>query len=81
MIPHEDLEQILLSRLESLLPSEQIAELVSEIEQIENEWEEVQVQHRQMGYSMSLNCPDICWLADQIFKGEILKFHRKKKLH
>lgn len=79
MIPHTDLEQLLLSRLEPLLPSEQIAKLVREIEQIENEWEEVEVEHRRMGYSMSVNCPDICWLADQIYKGEILKFYRKKK--
>ena len=79
MIPREPLEEVLKRHLKGVLPQHEVHDLVNDIEQLENDWEEVKVSHREMGYSMSVNCPDICWLADQVFNGAEIKLYRRKK--
>ena len=79
MVPRRELEELLQNRLTGVLPQQEFRELVNEIERLEDDWEEMNVAHREMGYSMSVNCPDICWLADQVYNGAQIKLYRRKK--
>jgi hypothetical protein len=79
MIPRRELEELLEDRLKGILPRQEFRELVTEIDCLEDEWEEMNVAHREMGYSMSVNCPDICWLANQVYNGAQIKLYRRRK--
>ena len=79
MVPRRELEELLQNRLKGVLPQHEFRDLVTEIERLEDNWEEMNVAHREMGYSMSVNCPDICWLADQVYNGAQIKLYRRKK--
>ena len=79
MVPKRELEELLENRLTGILPQQEFRDLVTEIERLEGDWEEMNVAHREMGYSMSVNCPDICWLADQVYNGAQIKMYRRKK--
>ena len=78
MIPHNELSELLENRLVGHLDEEGIQSLISQIEGLETGWEELNVSHLDMGYSKSVNCPDICFLAEQIDKGAQIKLYRKK---
>ncbi len=79
MIPRSDLTELLQKRLQEYMPKQKLQELITDILALEEGWEELEVSHRDMGYSMSVNCPDICFLADQIDQGSIIKLFRKRK--
>ena len=79
MIPQEELAELLRKRLQDVLSRHRIDELVGEILGLESGWEEMDIPHSDMGYSVSASCPDICWLAEQIDRGSIIKLYRKKK--
>jgi len=79
MIPRDQLTSLLRARLEKLLSQQELDELAAQILAIENEWEEMDVPHRDMGYCMSDLCSSICWLANQTEQGAVIKFQRKKK--
>ena len=81
MIPRIQLEHLLEEKLKDHLPPQELTGLMAELSHLDDEWEEVDVSHREMGYSLSVNCPDICWLADQVYQGEQFKLYRKKKTH
>jgi hypothetical protein len=78
MIARKSIEDLLQSRLRDAVPPQQLESLLADLRGLDAEWEEVPVTHREMGYSMSVQCPDICWLADQIYQGAQFKFYRKK---
>jgi len=80
MIPEKELEALLRNRLHETMPSQKIDELVSEIKSLGDGWEEVTVGHRDMGYSMSVNCADICWFADHVCQGEAIRDDSKKRV-
>ena len=77
MIPREEIEAVLETRLKGLLPKQEIVELSHKIQGLEAGWQEMDVSHRDMGYSMSVNCPDMCWLANQVYQGAVIKLYRK----
>ena len=79
MIHPAELELLLKRKLEGTLSQEKLADLFRQIQALNDQWEEVPISHREMGYSMSVNCPDICCLAEQIYEGNVFKFYRKKK--
>ena len=78
MIPRTELADLLQKRLGNYLTKEKLDELTAEILNLEAGWEEVDVSHKEMGYSMSINCSDICWLADQVDRGQVIRMYRKK---
>ena len=78
MISRKEVEGLLQSRLKDAISPSQLDTLLTDVGQLDDDWEEVDVAHREMGYSMSVQCPDICWLADQIYQGGKFKFYRKK---
>lgn len=78
MLPGKELTELLQNRLhDRLIPSE-IEKLAGEILALQNDWEEVTIAPSDMGYSVSIGCPDICWLADQVDRGAVFKIYRKK---
>ncbi len=79
MIPRKQLTSLLRARLEKLLSPQEIDELTNEILSIEDEWEEMDVPHQDLGYIRSDLCSSICWLADQSEQGAVIRFQRKKK--
>ncbi len=79
MIPQKELEELLRNRLRESVAPQQVESLIAEISKLSNGWEEMDVSHKDMGYSMSVTCPDICWLADQIYQGAVIRIFRKKK--
>ena len=79
MIPRDELTSLLRTRLEKVLSRQEIDDLANQIVSIEDEWEEMEVPHRDMGYSMSDLCSSICWVANQSEQGAVIKFQRKKK--
>ena len=78
MIPRTELAGLLRNRLGAYLSNEKLDELATEILSLEGGWEELDVSHKEMGYSMSVNCTDICWLAEQVDHGAVIKMCRKK---
>jgi hypothetical protein len=79
MIPRKELRKLLQDRLRNVMSDDKVDQLVSEILDLEGGWEEMDISHRDMGYSVSVNCPDICWLADQVDQGSVIRLYRKKK--
>ena len=78
MIPRTELADLLRNRLGDYLPKAKLDELATEILNLEAGWEEIDISHKEMGYSMSVNCSDICWLADQVDHGAVIKMYKKK---
>jgi hypothetical protein len=77
VIPRKEIEEVLEEKLAGRVTAREIEDLSRAIQGLEEGWEEVTVSHRDMGYSMSVNCPDMCWLADQVYKGAVIKLYRK----
>ncbi|MBZ5497116.1 MAG: hypothetical protein LAP85_11990 [Acidobacteriia bacterium] len=78
MMPGKELTELLQNRLRNNLAPAEIEKLAAEILALEKGWEEVGIPHSDMGYSVSVGCADICWLADQVDHGAIFKIYRKK---
>ncbi len=79
MIPQREITELLRTRLREFMPPEKLEELIAEVKELDGEWEELEVAHRDFGYSVSETCPDICWLAEQVDRGSVLRLYRKKK--
>jgi len=79
MLAREELAKLLHDRLGGAVPERKIDEIVGEVLALESGWEEMQIGHGDMGYSVSANCSEICWLAEQIDRGSTIKMYRKKK--
>ncbi len=80
MIAREELTQLLQKRLQDCVSAERIETIVRDIQELDQGWEEMSVRPQDMGYSTSLDCSSICWLASQIEQGAVLKIYRKKNL-
>ncbi len=78
MIPGKELMDLLKNRLRERLAPKEIERLAAEISALESGWDEVDVAFGDMGYSVSVGCADICWLADQVDRGGVFKIYRKK---
>lgn len=78
MVVRNELLALLQQRLKGRLPDNEIARLAEEIAGLDQEWEEVDIDPETMGYTLSVDCPDICALAEAISKGEEFRFFRKK---
>jgi len=78
MIPKKGLSELLENRLRAFVPQPEMSALMADIDKLDQDWEELDVSHRDMGYSLSTNCPDICYLADQVYHGAVIKLYRKK---
>ena len=79
MIPRGELAGLLHERLKNIMPQNEIDQLVGEIAGLEGGWEEMDIPHGDMGYSVSSACSEICWLASEIDRGSAIRLYRKKK--
>jgi hypothetical protein len=80
MIPRKELTELLRTRLLDFIPPKVTEKLITDILLLEEEWEEINVEPREMGYSTSIDCSNICWLANQVEQGAVFKIYRKKQL-
>jgi len=78
MIPSKELIDLLRVRLDGRVSEEEIERLAGEVLELEGGWEEMDVAHRDLGYSHSDLCSSICWLAEQTDQGSVIKMYRKK---
>ncbi len=78
MIPLRELIELLQSKLGNRISTEEIERIAADITALEEGWEEINIAHSDMGYSLSVGCADICWLADQVEHGAAFKIFRKK---
>ncbi len=77
MILRDELMDVLRRSLPKVAEKE-LAEIADQIQALEREWEEVHVPHSDLGYSVSENCSEICWLASEAARGARLRILRKK---
>ena len=78
MIGKNEIVQVLEKHLGSDRSKESIQKLAQELVALEKDWEELQFEEEEMGYTMKVDCGDICFLAEQIQKGATVRIFRKR---
>lgn len=58
--------------------TDQMAAAANAIVGLEEEWEEVSQREDQMGYHYSAQCSDICYLAQQVERGDTFRLFRRR---
>ena len=58
---------------------EQIAAAANAIVGLGDEWEDVTDRQDEFGYNFSAQCSDICFLAQQVERGDEFRFFRRRK--
>jgi hypothetical protein len=58
--------------------AEQMAAAANAIVGLSDEWEEVTDREPDLGYHFSVQCSDICYLADQSQHGEQFRLFRRR---
>lgn len=60
---------------------DQMAAAANAIVGLDDEWEEVTEREEQLGYHVSPTCTDICYLAQQVERGDAFRFFRKRAVY
>jgi hypothetical protein len=60
-------------------PPEQLAAAANAIVGLDDEWEDVTQREPEMGYNFSPDCADICYLAQQVERGDQFRIFRRRK--
>ena len=60
---------------------DQMAAAANAIVGLADEWEEVTEREDQLGYHVSAACTDICYLAQQVERGDTFRFFRRRAVH
>lgn len=79
MIVRDDLVKSLKRKLDGRLSEAEIDALAKEITGLQGDWEEINIDPQEMGYTMSVDCSDICALAEAIAKGREIRFFMRKE--
>jgi hypothetical protein len=58
--------------------TDQMAAAANAIVGLDDEWEEVTEREDQLGYHVSAACTDICYLAQQVERGDSFRLFRKR---
>jgi hypothetical protein len=58
--------------------TDQMAAAANAIVGLDEEWEEVSEREDQMGYHYSAQCSDICYLAQQVERGDTFRLFRRR---
>ena len=77
MIDREKVLTVLAKRF-SGATSQQLAAAANAIVGLEDEWEEVTDRDDQLGYHYSPQCSEICYLAQQVERGDTFRLFRKR---
>ena len=59
-------------------PAGQIAAAANAILGLDEEWEDVSDRQEEFGYNFSPNCSDICYLAQQVERGDQFRVFRRR---
>ena len=77
MVDREKVLAVLTKRFPGSKP-EQVAAAANAIVGLEDEWEEVTDREDQLGYNYSASCSDICYLAQQVERGDSFRLFRRR---
>ncbi len=77
MVDREKVLAVLAKRFAGATP-DQMAAAANAIVGLEDEWEEVTEREDQLGYHYSAQCSDICYLAQQVERGDVFRLFRKR---
>ncbi|HVL69820.1 MAG TPA: hypothetical protein VM364_21355 [Vicinamibacterales bacterium] len=58
--------------------AEQIAATANAIVGLSDEWEDVSDREDELGYQFSAHCSDICYLAQQVERGDTFRIFRRR---
>jgi hypothetical protein len=77
MVDREKVLAVLARRFPGAAP-EQMAAAANAIVGLTEEWEEVTDREDQLGFHYSPNCSDICYLAQQVERGDSFRLFRRR---
>ncbi len=77
MIDREKVLTVLHKRFPGATP-DQLAAAANAIVGLEDEWEDVTGHEAEFGYHFSIQCREICYLADQIQQGGQFRIFRRR---
>jgi hypothetical protein len=78
MVDREKVLTVLTRRFPGARP-EQIAGAANAIVGLDDEWEDVTQREQELGYNFSPDCSDICYLAQQVERGDQFRIFRRRK--
>jgi hypothetical protein len=79
MIDREKVLAVLRKRFPGAAP-DQVAAAANAIVGLDEEWEDVSGRERELGYHFSIQCAEICYLADQVQRGSQFRLYKKRPL-
>ena len=59
--------------------ADQLAAAANAIVGLDEEWEDVTERQEEFGYNFSAQCCDICYLAQQVERGDQFRVFRRRK--
>lgn len=77
MVDREKVLAVLAKRFPGAAP-DQMAAAANAIMGLGDEWEEVSEMEEQLGYHYSPQCTDICYLAQQVERGDTFRLFRRR---
>jgi hypothetical protein len=77
MIDREKVLAVLAKRFPGAT-SEQLAAAANAIVGLGEEWEEVTDREDELGYHYSAQCTDLCYLAQQVERGDTFRLFRRR---
>ena len=78
MVDREKVLAVLTRRFPGSLP-EQLAAAANAIVGLDEEWEDVTDRQDEFGYNFSPQCSDICYIAQQVERGDQFRIFRRRK--
>jgi hypothetical protein len=77
MVDREKVLAVLAKRFPGSTP-EQLAAAANAIVGLDDEWEEVSSREAELGYHFSIECADICYLANEVEHGAQFRLFKKR---
>ena len=77
MVDREKVLAVLRRRFSGASPY-QLAAAANAIVGLDDEWEEVTDREEELGYHYSAQCSDICYLAQQVERGDQFRLYRRR---
>jgi hypothetical protein len=78
MVDREKVLAVLSRRFAGARP-EQFAAAANAIVGLDDEWEDISERADEFGYNFSPQCSDICYLAQQVERGDQFRIYRRRK--
>lgn len=78
MVDREKVLAVLSRRFPGSRP-DQVAAAANAIVGLEEEWDDVSERQDEFGYNFSAQCCDICYLAQQVERGDQFRIFRRRK--